>query len=58
MGKSSPKHFLQEPEGYEGRDPVLNSYRVVRKIRDGNRYLVSLDTKSGAYDMVYVLKVF
>lgn len=58
MGKSSPKHFLQEPEGYEGRDPVLNSYRVVRKIRNGNRYVVSLDTKSGAYDMVYVLKVF
>lgn len=54
--KSSPRHFLKEEVGYQAKDPILNRYRIVDKLRDGNTYIVRLETKSGPYNMTYTIK--
>ena len=54
--RSSPKHFLNEDVGYQGQDPILNSYKILEKAREGNTYRVRLATKSGLYDMIYNIK--
>lgn len=54
--KSSPKHFLNEPVAYEGQDPILNRYRILEKKKVEGAYKVSLETKSGIYDMIYKIK--
>lgn len=54
--RSSPKHFLSEDMGYQGQDPILNRYKILEKVREGNTYRVRLATKSGLYDMIYNIK--
>lgn len=54
--KSSPRHFLKEEVGYQAIDPILNRYRIVDKLRDGNTYIVRLETKSGPYNMTYTIR--
>ena len=56
QAKSSPRHFLKEEVGYQAKDPILNRYRIVDKLRDGNTYIVRLETKSGLYTMTYTIK--
>ncbi|MGP1618198.1 hypothetical protein [Peptostreptococcus stomatis] len=54
--RSSPKHFLNEDVGYQGQDPILNRYKILEKVREGNTYRIRLATKSGLYDMIYNIK--
>lgn len=54
--RSSPKHFLNEEVGYQGQDPILNRYKILEKVREGNTYRIRLATKSGLYDMIYNIK--
>lgn len=54
--RSSPKHFLSEDVGYQSQDPILNRYKILEKVREGNTYRVRLATKSGLYDMIYNIK--
>lgn len=54
--RSSPKHFLNEEVGYQGQDPILNRYKILKKAREGNTYRIRLATKSGLYDMIYNIK--
>ncbi|MHB0739616.1 hypothetical protein [Peptostreptococcus stomatis] len=54
--RSSPKHFLNEDVGYQDQDPILNRYKILEKVREGNTYRIRLATKSGLYDMIYNIK--
>ena len=54
--RSSPKHFLNEDVGHQGQDPILNRYKILEKVREGNTYRIRLATKSGLYDMIYNIK--
>lgn len=54
--RSSPKHFLNEDVGYQGQDPILNRYKILEKVREGNTYRIRMATKSGLYDMIYNIK--
>ena len=54
--RSSPKHFLNEDVGYQGQDPILNRYKILEKVREGNTHRIRLATKSGLYDMIYNIK--
>lgn len=54
--RSSSKHFLNEDVGYQGQDPILNRYKILEKVREGNTYRIRLATKSGLYDMIYNIK--